>query len=246
MPNKRMNDYSNIISYVLNTYSDYIDNLQIIELNNLLSKDAHHYDVHTIRKVINSIMQLIVDECGSDIVNDLNLPSQYFWGYYKDVTFNDHVDIRKDSIEIDEFLLAKFNNGVTIHSKKLPQGALSTAYMNGVVDLTNVVELDGFNLNYINDDYTIVRLSKDLKKIDRFAFANKLSNITIEYPGTIHEFNSMIFENFLQWPERYKNQFNDVLEDTNTLKIKCLDGYWDREVFKHDQRYHEWDKKWAN
>ena len=28
--------------------------------------------------------------------------------------------------------------------------------MNGVVDLTNVVELDGFNLNYINDDYAIV------------------------------------------------------------------------------------------
>ena len=246
MPNKRMNDYSNIINYVLNTYSDYIDNLQIIELKNLLSKDVHHYDEHTIKKVINSIMQLIVDECGSDIVNDLNLPRQDGWGYYRGVIFNNHVDIRRDNVNDDEFAGAKFIDGVTVYSKKLNTGALSTIFMNGIVDLTNVVELDGFNLNYINDDYIIVRLSKDLKKIDRFAFANKLSNITIEYSGTIHEFNNMIFENFLQWPERYKNQFDDVLEDTNTLRIKCLDGYWDRKVFRHDQRYHERDKKWAN
>ena len=67
-----------VVNYVLDTYSNYIDNLQIIELKNLLSKDTHHYDEYTIKNVINSIMQLIVDECGSDIVNDLNLPSQYF------------------------------------------------------------------------------------------------------------------------------------------------------------------------
>ena len=64
MSNKKFDDYSNEVNYVLETYSSYIDNLQIVELKNLLSKDEHHYDEHTIKKVINSIMEIIVDECG--------------------------------------------------------------------------------------------------------------------------------------------------------------------------------------
>lgn len=238
MSTKKFDDYSNEVNYVLETYSSYIDNLQIVELKNLLSNNTN-YDKYAVRKIINIIMQLIVDECGSDIVNDLDLPSQGSWGYYKDVIFNDHVDIRKDSIEKDEFLLAKFNDGITIHSKKLPQGALSTTYMNGIVDLTNVVELDGFNLHYVDDNYVTVRLSKDLKKIDRFTFANRLSRTVIEYPGTVREFNDMLLENFLLWSKSHKIQFGTSLEE-NKMIIKCLDGDWNREVFDNDQRYHEW------
>ena len=240
MSNKRLNG---IIDYVLNTYSYYIDNLQIIKLKELLSKDTHNYGDDTIKDVINSIMQLIVDECGSDIVNDLNLPSQYFWGYYKDVVFNDHVNLRKDSIEDSEFIMAKFNDGVTVHSKKLPKGALNAAFINGIVDLTNVIELGGFNLNYVEhlNYIATVRLSKDLKKIDCFSLDNRLIDNVIEYPGTVQKFNDMVFENFLSWSRSYKIKFDTVvLGEANTLKIKCLDGDWDHEVFRHDQRYYEW------
>ena len=242
MSNKKFDDYSNEVNYVLETYSSYIDNLQIVELKNLLSNNTN-YDKYAVRKIINIIMQLIVDECGSDIVNDLDLPSQGYWGYYKDVIFNDHVNIRKDNINDNEFTMAKFNDGVTVHSKKLPNGALSAVFMNGDVDLTNVIELKEFNLNYINErNYAgTVKLSKDLKKINCFSLDNKLLNSVIEYPGTVQEFNDMVFENFLSWSRFYKIKFDTVvLGEANTLKIKCLDGDWDHEVFRHDQRYHEW------
>ena len=240
----RLNANSNTIDYVLNTYSYYIDNLQIIKLKELLSKDTHDYDDGTIENVINSIMQLIVDECGSDIVNDLNLPRQGDWGYYRGVIFNDHVDIRRDNINNSEFAGAKFIDGVTVYSEKLNPSALSTIFMNGVVDLTNVVELGRFNLSYWDErNYAVtVKLSKKLKKIDPLSFSYRLLDSVIEYSGTVYEFNDTIFENFLSWSDSGKKFFSDVLlEDTeDTLRIKCLDGDWDYEVFKHDQRYNEW------
>ena len=239
MPDRKLKADSDTVDYILNMYSTYIDNLQITKLKELLSKDTHDYDEDTIKNVINSIMQLIVDECGSDIVNDLSLPRQGDWGYYEGVIFNDHVDIRRDDVNNNEFAGARFIDGVTVHSKKLPHGALSTIFMNGIVDLTNVVELGGFNLNYANDDNDVtVKLSKDLKKIDCFAFVTEYSNIAVEYTGTVHEFKNEVFENFLSWPESHKKGF-DYLKDAP--KIKCLDGNWDYEVFENDQRYHEWE-----
>lgn len=244
MPDRKLNADRDTVDYVLNTYHNYIDNLQITELKNILSKDTHDYDDETIENVINSIMQLIVDECGSDIVNDLNLPRQGDWGYYRGVIFNDHVDIRRDNINDSEFAGAKFADGVTVYSKKLNTSALSAIFMNGVVDLTNVVELGRFNLSYWDErNYTVtVKLSKNLKKIEPLSFSYRLLDSVIEYSGTVYEFNDLIFENFLSWSDSGKNYFNDaILEDTeDTLRIKCLDGDWDHEVFKHDQRYHEW------
>ena len=238
MSNRRLNADSNTIDYVLNTYSNYIDNLQIIKLKELLFKDKHHYDSRTVIDIISSVMQLIIDECGPDIVNSLRLPYQGFYGYYTNVVFDDHVEIRRDITDA-EFSFARFNDGITVYSKKLPQQAIASTYMNGVVDLTNVVELGGFNLNYANDDNDVtVKLSKDLKKIDCFAFVTEYSSIVVEYTGTVHEFNNMVFENFLSWPESHKKGF-DYLKDAP--KIKCLDGNWDYEVFENDQRYHEWE-----
>ena len=203
MSNRKLNADSNIIDYVLNTYSNYIDNLQIIKLKELLSKDTHNYDEDTIKNVINSIMQLIVDECGSDIVNDLNLPRQGNWGYYRGVIFDDHVDIRRDNVNDCEFAGARFIDGVTVYSKKLNASALSTTFMNGVVDLTNDVELGRFNLSYWDErNYTVtVKLSKNLKKIDSLAFSDRLLDSVIEYSGTVREFNDIVFENFLSWSD---------------------------------------------
>lgn len=244
MPDRKLNADSDTVDYVLNTYSNYIDNLQIIELNNLLLKDKHHYGERTVRNIISSVLQLIIDECGSDIVNNLEVPHQSIWGYYLDVVFDDHVDIRRD-IADNEFAGAKFNNGVTVQSKKLPDGALGSTYMNGIVDLTNVVELGGFNLNYIDDSdcYATVKLSKDLKKIDCFLFATRFrnSNVKVEYPGTVSEFNDIVFENILQWPESSKIRFDTLLGTAPS--IRCLDGDWRHSVFKRDQRYNiEWTK----
>ena len=64
----------------------------------------------------------------------------------------------------------------------------------------------------------------------------------IEYPGTVQEFNDMIFENFQSWPDSHKRAFDEDLQEETSPKIKCLDGTWDYEVFTNDQRYKEWKK----
>lgn len=234
---------SKTLEYVLDTYSEYIDNLQIAKLKELLLKDNHHFDKYDTIDIISSVMQLIVDECGVDIVNKLKLPFQGFYGYYTNVVFDYHVEITRDIAE-SEFSHAKFNDGVTIYAKTLPRQAIASTDMHGLVDLTNVVELYGFNFNYSNDTGDVfVKLSKDLKIIDCFSFATRYSNIKIEYPGTVQEFSDMVFENFESWPDSYKWAFDEDLQEETSPKIKCLNGTWDREVFINDQRYkEEWMK----
>ena len=242
MSNKRLMVDSKTLEYVLDTYSEYIDNLQIAKLKELLQKDKHRYGKLDVVDIVSSVMQLIVDECGVDIVNKLKLPFQGFYGYYTNVVFDYHVEITRDIAE-SEFSHAKFNDGVTIYAKTLPQQAIASTYMNGLVDLTNVVELHGFNFNYANDTGDVfVKLSKDLKIIDCFSFATRYSNIKIEYPGTVQEFNDMVFENFMSWPDSHKRAFDEDLQEETSPKIKCLNGTWDRDVFINDQRYKEWTK----
>ena len=233
---------SKTLEYVLDTYSEYIDNLQIAKLKELLSKDKHRYSKLDVVDIVSSVMQLIIDECGSDIVNKLKLPFRGFYGYYTNVVFDYHVEITRD-IADSEFSQAKFNDGVTIYAKTLPQQALGSTHMTGLVDLPNVVELHGFNFNFANDTGDVtVKLSKDLKIIDCYSFTTRYSNIKIEYPGTVQEFNDMVFENFESWPNSYKWGFDDDLQEEISPKIECLNGTWDREVFINDQRYKEWKK----
>ena len=115
------------INYILTTYPEYIDTLQIVELKNQLLND-YHIDPWNISRAIGGILQLIVNECGSDIVNDIN---------------------------IDE--------------KRI-------------------------NLLYTLVDPCTVKLSTNLRKISPKSFKH-LTSTTIEYDGTIKEFNKLIDAN---------------------------------------------------
>ena len=230
----RLNADSNIIDYVLDTYSYYIDNLQIIKLKELLSKDTHDYDDDTIENVINSIMQLIVDECGSDIVNDLSLPRQGDWGYYRGVIFNQHVNVRKDNIRPYEFSYAEFADGITIRSKKLPKGALMGARMYGTIDLTSVEVLESSNLNYMFVENCTVKLSKSLKEINAGSFLIDIANKPIiEYDGTVEEFNKLIENNISRLVKRSDKSI--FIITVKALSIKCNDGTWTYELLSSDK-----------
>lgn len=231
MPDRKLKADSDIVNYILNMYSTYIDNLQIMELNNLLSKDAHDYDEDTIKNVINSIMQLIVDECGSDIVNDLNLPRQGDWCYYRGVIFNDHVNVKKDNIQQYEFSYAEFTDGITIQSKKLPKGALMGARMYGTIDLTSVEVLESDNLDYMFVENCTVKLSKSLKEINAGSFLIDIANKPmIEYDGTVEEFNELIENNISRFAKRVDK--NIFIITVKALSIKCNDGTWTSKLIK--------------
>ena len=66
-------DTHDTIKYILDTYPEYIDSLSIIDLKNLLLKDSNIKEDTNIWYTLRTIMQLIVDECGVDIVNDIDL-----------------------------------------------------------------------------------------------------------------------------------------------------------------------------
>ena len=234
MPDRKLKADSDTVDYILNMYSTYIDNLQITKLKELLSKDTHDYDEDTIKNVINSIMQLIVDECGSDIVNDLSLPRQGDWGYYRGVIFNQHVNVRKDNIRPYEFSYAEFADGITIRSKKLPKGALMGARMYGTVDLTSVEVLESSNLNYMFVENCTVKLSKSLKEINAGSFLIDVANKPmIEYDGTVEEFNELIENNISRLVKRSDKSI--FIITVKALSIKCNDGTWTYELLSSDK-----------
>ena len=234
MPDRKLKADSDTVDYILNMYSTYIDNLQITKLKELLSKDTHDYDEDTIKNVINSIMQLIVDECGSDIVNDLSLPRQGDWGYYRGVIFNQHVNVRKDNIRPYEFSYAEFADGITIRSKKLPKGALMGARMYGTIDLTSVEVLESSNLNYMFVENCTVKLSKSLKEINAGSFLIDVANKPmIEYDGTVEEFNELIENNISRLAKRSDKSI--FIITVKALSIKCNDGTWTYELLSSDK-----------
>ena len=234
MPDRKLKADSDTVDYILNMYSTYIDNLQITKLKELLSKDTHDYDEDTIKNVINSIMQLIVDECGSDIVNDLSLPRQGDWSYYRGVIFNQHVNVRKDNIRPYEFSYAEFADGITIRSKKLPKGALMGARMYGTIDLTSVEVLESSNLNYMFVENCTVKLSKSLKEINAGSFLIDVANKPmIEYDGTVEEFNELIENNISRLAKRSDKSI--FIITVKALSIKCNDGTWTYELLSSDK-----------
>ena len=218
------------INYILTTYPEYIDTLQIVELKNQLLND-YHIDPWNISRAISGILQLIINECGVDIVNDINIDDRrVIMDYYNNVKFNQHVTIKKDHIQSFEFCFAKFLDGVTVQSKKLPRGALKAADMQGIVDLTGVEILESDNLYYKAPTDCTVKLSKNLKEVDAGSFTLNTVNGNrpkIEYDGTKEEFNKLIEDNSSKWSKSGwgLDRFNSTIK---WLTVKCTDGTWPR------------------
>ena len=231
MPDKKSYDYSNEVNYILDTYSEYIDNLRIVDLKNLLLNDSNIEEDTNIWYSLRTIMQLIVNECGVDIVNDIDLQdnSTTVGSYYSGVAFNQHVNVKKDNIQPYEFSYAEFADGVTIQSKKLPKGALMGAKVYGVIDLTSVEILESSNLNYMFVENCTVKLSKSLKEINAGSFLIDVANKPmIEYDGTVEEFNELIENNISRLVKRVDKSI--FIITVKALSIKCNDGTWTYEL----------------
>lgn len=231
-------DTYDTIKYILDTYPEYIDSLSIIDLKNLLLKDSNIKGDTTIWYSLRTIMQLIVNECGVDIVNDIDLQdnSTTVGTYYSGVAFNQHVDIKKDNIRPYEFSYAEFADGITIQSKKLPKGVLMGAKVYGTVDLTSVEVLESDNLNYRFTENCTVKLSKNLKEIDTGSFVINMSNKPrIEYDGLISEFNDLIDNSASRRVGKVaKLRFIFIMRSLST-KIECNDGTWTSELINSDE-----------
>ena len=214
-----------VVKYILDTYPDYIDNLRIIDLKNLLLKDSNIKEDTNIWYSLRTIMQLIVNECGVDIVNDIDLHDDSTTAeiYYSGVAFNHHVNVKKDNIQPYEFSYAEFLDGITIQSNKLPRGSLMGAKMCGTVDLTSVEILESDNLIYGFTENCTVKLSKNLREIESGSFLVNASDAPrIEYDGLISEFNELIENNISRWVNKtYKSTF---IFTVKALSIECNDG----------------------
>lgn len=212
-----------LLEYTLNKYSKYIDNLDMGNLISLIKSDLDIANGHKEDSVIHDVMQLLVDECGQDIVNDIVLSPDNQYSLYAGVIFDDHVDITKDLISDLEFSTAVFTNGVTVHSHMLPDNALSYSKMNGIVDLTRVKMLGNLNLLYkLNNSSCTVKLSTALKTISPKAFKH-VTGTNIEYDGTIKEFSELINLHWNMWPNRLRAELKESL---GYHEILCSDGAW--------------------
>ena len=217
-----------LLEYTLNMYSKYIDNLDIDNLISFIKSDLDITDGHKEDSVIHDVIQLLVDECGQDVVNDIVLSPDNQYSLYAGVIFDDHVDITKDQISELEFSTAVFTNGVTVYSPMLPRYAFSYLKVNGVVDLTRVQILDDLNLLYKINSSCTVKLSTALKTISPKSFKH-VAETNIEYDGTIEEFSELINFNWAMWPPRLRAEFKESIE---FREILCSDGIWEYSAWR--------------
>ena len=216
------------LTYILNRYSEYIDNLDIDNFISSIKSDLDITDGHKEDSVIHDVMQLLVDECGQDIVNDIVLSPDNQYSLYAGVIFDDHVDITKDQIAELEFSTAVFTNGVTVYSPILPNYAFSYLKVNGIVDLTRVKTLEDSNLLYKSSSTCTVKLSTALKTISPKAFKH-VTGTNIEYDGTIKEFSELISTHWAMWPPRLRAELKESLEYS---EIFCSDGVWEYKAWR--------------
>ena len=215
------------LTYILNRYSEYIDNLDIDNFISSIKSDASIIGINE-DSAIHDVMQLLVDECGQDIVNDIVLSTDNQYSLYAGVIFDDHVDITKDQISELEFSTAVFTNGVTVYSPILPNYAFSYLKVNGVVDLTRVKTLEDSNLLYKSSSTCTVKLSTALKTISPKAFKH-VTGTNIEYDGTIKEFSELISTHWAMWPPRLRAELKESLE---YREILCSDGIWEYSAWR--------------
>ena len=218
-----------LLEYTLNMYSKYIDNLDIDNLISLIKSDSDIASVHKEDSVIHDVMQLLVDECGQDVVNDIVLSPDNQYSLYAGVIFDDHVDITKDQISELEFSTAVFTNGVTVYSPMLPRYAFSYLKVNGIVDLTRVQILDDLNLLYKINSSCTVKLSTALKTISPKSFKHTPTTTRVEYDGTIKEFSELISTHWAMWPPRLRSELKESLEYS---EIFCSDGVWEYKAWR--------------
>ena len=217
-----------LLEYTLNMYSKYIDNLDIDNLISLIKSDLDITNGHEEDSVIHDVMQLLVDECGQQIVNDIVLSPDNQYSLYAGVIFDDHVDITKDQISELEFSTAVFTNGVTVYSPMLPRYTFSYLKVNGIVDLTRVQILDDSNLLYKSSSVCTVKLSTALKTISPKAFKH-VTGTNIEYDGTIKEFSELISIHWAMWPPRLRAELKESLEYS---EIFCSNGVWEYKAWR--------------
>ena len=217
------------LTYILNRYSEYIDNLDIDNFISSIKSDISIVEANEEDSIIHDVMQLLVDECGQQIVNDIVLSPDNTYSLYAGVIFDDHVDITKDQISDLEFSTAVFTNGVTVYSQVLPEYALSYSKMNGIVDLTRVKTLGNLNLLYkFNNASCTVKLSTALKTISSKSFKH-VAQTSIEYDGTIEEFSELISLHWDMWPPSLRAELKESLE---YRKILCSDGVWEYKAWR--------------
>ena len=224
----RFEAHKQLLEDTLNVYSKYIDNLDIDNLISLIKSDLDIANGHKEDSVIHDVMQLLVDECGQDIVNDIVLSPDNQYSLYAGVIFDDHVDITKDQISELEFSTAVFTNGVTVYSPMLPRYTFSYLKVNGIVDLTRVQILDDSNLLYKSSSVCTVKLSTALKTISPKAFKH-VTGTNIEYDGTIKEFSELISIHWAMWPPRLRAELKESL---GYRKILCSDGVWEYKAWR--------------
>ena len=217
-----------LLEYTLNVYSKYIDNLDIDNFISSIKSDLDIANGHKEDSVIHDVMQLLVDECGQDIVNDIVLSPDNQYSLYAGVIFDNHVDITKDQISELEFSTAVFTNGVTVHSPMLPRYAFSYLKVNGIVDLTRVQILDDSNLLYKSSSVCTVKLSTALKTISPKSFKH-IATTRVEYDGTIKEFSELISLHWAMWPNRLRAELKESLEYS---EIFCSDGVWEYKAWR--------------
>ena len=216
------------LTYILNRYSEYIDNLDIDNFISSIKSDISIVEANEEDIIIHDVMQLLVDECGQQIVNDIVLSPDNQYSLYAGVIFDDHVDITKDQISELEFSTAVFTNGVTVYSPMLPRYAFSYLKVNGVVDLTRVQILDDLNLLYKTNSSCTVKLSTALKTISPKSFKHTPTT-RVEYDGTIKEFSELISTHWAMWPPRLRSELKESLE---YRKILCSDGVWEYKAWR--------------
>ena len=217
------------LTYILNRYSEYIDNLDIDNFISSIKSDISMIETNKEDSIIHDVMQLLVDECGQDIVNDIVLSPDNQYSLYAGVIFDEHVDITKDLISELEFSTAVFTNGVTVYSQVLPDNTLSYSKMNGIVDLTRVKMLGNSNLLYkLNNASCTVKLSTELAAISPKSFKH-IATTRVEYDGTIKEFSELISLHWAMWPNRLRAELKESLEYS---EIFCSDGVWEYKAWR--------------
>ena len=216
------------LTYILNRYSEYIDNLDIDNFISSIKSDISIVEANEEDIIIHDVMQLLVDECGQQIVNDIVLSPDNQYSLYAGVIFDDHVDITKDQIAELEFSTAVFTNGVTVYSPMLPRYAFSYLKVNGIVDLTRVQILDDLNLLYKISSSCTIKLSTALKTISPKSFKHTPTT-RVEYDGTIEEFSELIRTHWAMWPPRLRAELKESLE---YRKILCSDGVWEYKAWR--------------
>ena len=217
------------LTYILNRYSEYIDNLDINNFISSIKSDISMIETNKEDSIIHDVMQLLVDECGQDIVNDIVLSPDNQYSLYAGVIFDEHVDITKDLISELEFSTAVFTNGVTVYSQVLPDNTFSYSKMNGIVDLTRVTMLGNSNLLYkLNNASCTVKLSTELAAISPKSFKH-IATTRVEYDGTIKEFSELISLHWAMWPNRLRAELKESLEYS---EIFCSDGVWEYKAWR--------------